>query len=349
MDGNALGLTGAYEGRRVLVSGGASFIGSHLTELLVSAGAKVRVADDLSSGRRSHLDKVAGDCELLVGDLGNPGFARSACRGQEIVFHLAASHGGRGYIDTHPLECCSNMLLDHIVMSTAGKAGVERIVFASSACTYPTVLQGDTASGKLLSEDECSFDDAGKVFPDGEYGWAKLMGELQLRAVHKQYGIDAVACRIFTAYGERENESHAVVALIAKALGGLEPYPVWGDGTQTRNFTYVQDTVKGLALAGSALRGFDVVNVGTASHHTVNELVSLIFEITGFYPLEVDYQLDKPVGVKSRAADCTKAERLLGWHPTTSLEEGLSRTVDWYRRDVAGRGPTRLAELLMSR
>lgn len=196
-------LLATYKGQIVLVTGGASFIGSHLVELLVAEGAKVRVADDLSSGNQENLAAVKGDCDLVVGDLRDPSFATSSVKGIETVFHLAASHGGRGYIDTHPVECCNNLMLDHVVFSAAAEAGVRKLVLASSACTYPVGLQADADERGLLREDQCNFDEVGKAFPDGEYGWAKLMGELQLRAFHKQYEMDAVACRIFTAYGER--------------------------------------------------------------------------------------------------------------------------------------------------
>jgi UDP-glucose 4-epimerase len=143
------------------------------------------------------------------------------------------------------------MLLDHVVFAAAADAGVRKIVLASSACVYPTNLQADEKSRLLLRGEDANFEEPGKAFPDGEYGWAKLMGELQLRAFCKQKGISGVGCRIFTAYGERENESHAVIALIAKAAARLDPFPIWGDGLQTRNFTYVQDTVTGMALGGT--------------------------------------------------------------------------------------------------
>ena len=155
------------------------------------------------------------------------------------------------------------MLLDHTVFAAAAAAGATKIVFASSACVYPTNLQTDKDSRLLLREADANFEEPGKAFADGEYGWAKLMGELQLRAFCKQFGLSGIACRIFTAYGERENESHAVIALIAKAAARLDPFPIWGDGLQTRNFTYVQDTVTGMALGGAVLDGFDVINVGT--------------------------------------------------------------------------------------
>ena len=335
-------------GERILVTGGASFIGSHLVDLLVGHGATVVVADDLSSGRREHLEAVAGDVELLVGDLRDPDFAARATRGAETVFHLAAMHGGRGYIETHPVECMNNMLLDHVVFAAAAAAGARRIVHASSACVYPTNLQASETERLLLREDDANFDEPGAAFADGEYGWAKLMGELQLRAFHRQYGIDATAARLFTAYGERENESHAVIALIAKAAARLDPYPVWGNGRQTRNFTYVRDTVTGLALA-SRLSGFQPLNVGSSRHHTILELMDVIFDHVGWRPGELDLQLDKPVGVRSRASDNSRSLELLGWEPSTDLDEGVPRTVDWFLETMSPERLAKLETLLMTR
>ena len=143
-------LARAYAGRRILVTGGASFIGSHLSELLVQSGGKVTVADDLSSGKLENLDAIASNINFLKGDLRHTDFAAAATDGQEVVFHLAASHGGRGYIDTHPIECINNMLLDHVVFAAAADAGVRKIVYASSACTYPTNLQADENSRPCL-------------------------------------------------------------------------------------------------------------------------------------------------------------------------------------------------------
>ena len=176
------------------------------------------------------------------------------------------------------------MLLDHTVFAAAAAAGTAKIVFASSACVYPTNLQADTELRLLLREADANFEEPGKAFADGEYGWAKLMGELQLRAFCKQFGLSGIACRIFTAYGERENESHAVIALIAKAAARLDPFPIWGDGLQTRNFTYVQDTITGMALGGVLLDGFDVINVGTENHYTILDLLEEIFRIVDWRP-----------------------------------------------------------------
>lgn len=338
----------SYAGECILVTGGASFIGSHLVELLVAQGAHVVVADDFSSGSRENLMSVMSGIDVLEGDLRDPAFAESAASGADTVFHLAALHGGRGYIDTHPVECTSNMLLDHIVFDACVAGGVQRIVHASSACVYPTDLQDDEARRVLLRETDANFEEPGKAFADGEYGWAKLMGELQLRAFHRQFGVDAIAARIFTAYGERENESHAVIALIAKAAARLDPFPIWGDGTQTRNFTYVRDTALGLALGGR-LKGFEVLNVGTAQHHTILELLDVIFEHVGWRPLQMELQKDKPVGVRSPAADTTRIQQLTGWQPATALAEGVARTSDWYVESTPPERLEALDRLLMTR
>lgn len=348
MDGPVGSTSLPYCGESVLVTGGASFIGSHLVELLVAMGGRVRVADDLSSGATQNLDEVADHIEFLEGDLRDPDFAARAAKGAETVFHLAAQHGGRGYIDSHPVECSSNMLLDHVVFSAAVAAGATRLVHASSACVYPTDMQASDSRRLLLREEDANFNEPGKAFADGEYGWAKLMGELQLHAFHKQYGVDTVAARIFTAYGERENESHAVIALIAKAVARLDPFPVWGDGRQTRNFTYVQDTVRGMALAGR-LTGSKVINVGTTQHHTILELLDVIFDHVGWRPSTIAPELDKPVGVRSRASDNTRIQALTGWQPTTPMSEGIPRTIDWYAASTPPERLDRLHELLLSR
>lgn len=338
-----------YRDRRVLVTGGMSFIGSHLVEALLAAGARVVVADDLSSGLESNLAEVRDQLTFLKGDLRDPTLAERACADVRTVFHLASAHGGRGYIETHPVELMNNLVLDHVVFAAAARAGVTRIISASTACVYPINLQSDEESRLLLMERDANFDEPGKAFADGEYGWAKLMGEMQLRAFHKARGIDGVACRLFTAYGERENESHAVIALIAKALARMDPYPIWGNGQQTRNFTYVGDTAAGMLLAGALMSGFEAINVGSPEHHTVNHLVDLIFDVVGWRPSRIDYQLDKPTGVKSRAASVEKCRRLLGWEPGYGLREGIARTIAWYESTVDRSTLDRLEEALMER
>jgi nucleoside-diphosphate-sugar epimerase len=336
---------------RVLVTGGASFIGSHLVDRLVSLGAAVRVADDLSSGRLENLDGCRDRIEVLEGDLRDRGFARRAVDNVEMVFHLAACHGGRGFIDTHPAECASNMVLDGIVFDEARRAGTERVCFASSACVYPVQLQIKPEDGKtlLLREEYADPFKAGCAAADGEYGWAKLMGEMALKAHWKQHGMKSVCCRLFTAYGERENETHAVIALIAKAFIRMDPYEIWGDGQQDRNFTYVGDIVDGMIRASERIDDASAVNIGTTEHIRIIDAVRMIFDEMEFQPERFAFDTTKPVGVYSRAADLKRTRSLLDWEPQTSFAEGLRRTIEWYksarqRGDVKARLSTLLTE-----
>jgi UDP-glucose 4-epimerase len=316
-----------WNGERVLVTGGASFIGSHLVEDLVNAGADVRVADDFSSGKADYLTPVSDEIEVFEGNLKHWNFADEATADIDTVFHLAADHGGRGYIANYPANCATNMALDNIVYEAAAKNGVDRITFASSACTYPTDIQQER---QRLREDMVSFEERGGAYADEVYGWAKLMGERSLQAYEEQYDIDASIVRIFTAYGPRENETHAIVALMAKAYAGQDPYQIWGDGEQTRNFTYVKDITRALRLAAENITDATPVNAGISRYVTINEVVEYIFEYLGWEPDEIDYMTDKPVGVRHRAADTTRAEERLGWYPEYTVEEGIKITLDWY-------------------
>ena len=345
---------------RILVTGGASFIGSHLVDTLIRMGAEVRVADDFSSGRLGNFgrglkridENVWGDGELTVyeGDLKEKTFTRTVMKDAEVVFHLAACHGGRGYIDTHPADCASNMALDEIVFEEACKAGVERICFASSACVYPRYLQEEAGSSYRLKEDDADPFVRDKAQADLEYGWAKLMGEMALKAYHRQHGLKCASVRIFTAYGPRENETHAIIAVIAKAYVRMEPFVIWGRGRQDRNFTYVQDTVDAMILAAEKITDGSPVNAGREDRITIDGAAELIFDLMGWRPSRIQHDLSKPEGVTSRAADLTRARDILGWEPKVSYLEGFKTTIDWYsvskdKREVAAN----LNRLLMER
>ena len=317
--------------KKVCVTGGASFIGSHLCERLKKEGCEVTVIDDLSSGKRENLEGV--DVKLIVSDVRNIENTAKAFKGCDTVFHLAAQHGGRGYIDTHPVFCSQNMAIDADVYKVAAQQKVKQVVFASSACVYPKDLQGYNSDGYLLKEEDANFKERGKAFPDGEYGWAKLMGELQLLAYVKEGHFKGVSCRLFTAYGPRENETHAIIALILKTFLKLDPFPLWGTGKETRNFTYVLDTVEGMVRAAKTITDGSAVNVGTPIHHYLTDAAREIFNIVGWKPKEIKFESDKPVGVARRAASTDKLKSLVGWEPSISLKDGLKKTIKWYKED----------------
>ena len=316
-----------WRGRQVLVTGGASFIGSHLVDALVECGAQVRVADNLSTGLIENIDThvKAGRIEFLQVDLLDPETARLAARGCDVAFHLAADHGGRGYIATHPVECATNLILDGTVFRACHQQGVERVIFASSGCVYPTSRQMDPTAEVWLAEDM-----VGPPYEsDDLYGWAKLMAEMTLKAYHTQYGMKTASCRFFTVYGPRCGESHAVMAMLARAFARQSPFVVWGDGEQIRNWTYVDDIVEGMILAAEKIEDGTAVNLGTAERIRVIDCAREVIRLAG-YETDVKKLLDMPSGVLNRAADTSLAASLLGRVPQVSFNEGLAKTWAWY-------------------
>ncbi len=316
-----------WKGRPVLVTGGASFIGSHLVEGLLALGAVVRVVDDLSSG---HLDNIkehvdAGRVEFIRGDLKENGLARKAVDGMSVVFHLAADHGGRGYVELHQSACAQNMMLDQLVFDAAAKGKADKVVFASSGCVYPNGLQTDPSQTVYLTEDL-----VGPPYDaDNMYGWAKLMGEMTLRAYCKDWGLKAASCRYFTVYGNRGHENHAVIAMIARAFLKQDPFDVWGNGEQIRNWTHVSDIVAGTIRAAEKIDNGTAVNLGTMERTRVIDAVREVLAYTG-HKAQIRFLLDKPVGPMNRVADNVLGKRLLGWEPQVKFMDGLHRTIDWY-------------------
>jgi nucleoside-diphosphate-sugar epimerase len=317
----------SWTGKRVLVTGGASFIGSHLTDALTKLGARVRVADNLSSGLLENIaDHVAsGKVEFLQGDLKDPRFAAQATAGMHTVFHLAAEHGGRGYIDLHQVSCSTNLILDSQVFRSAEQAHVDKVVFASSGCVYPSHLQTDPTQIVYLKEDM-----VGPPYDsDNLYGWAKLMGEMVLRAYHAEGRMKSVSLRYFTAYGPKCPESHAVMAMIARAFIDQSPFQVWGTGEQIRNWTHVSDIVSGTVRAAEVVDDGRAFNLGTMERTRV---IDAAREVVRYMGKALDLVCDptKPTGPYNRVCDTSYAEQVLGWRPAVGFSEGLHATIDWY-------------------
>jgi nucleoside-diphosphate-sugar epimerase len=337
-----------YKNKKVFIAGGAGFIGSHLLDQLLAQGAQVTVGDNLSTGSDKNLRriwkkhglkhaktgkgyKVEGGHNFIWTDFEDFSATMKALKNQEIVFHLAANIGGRGYIDTHPADCCEGFSINENVIKASHLNNVDRVMFASSACVYPEDLQDEYGSEYLLKEEDAFRDNWGNA--DKEYGWAKLMGEMTLKAYYTQYGLKGACARYVTAYGPWENDTHAIIALIRRAVEKQEPYTIWGSGKQDRDFTYVDDIVNGTMLACEHITNAEAVNLGTGKRYTMQESVDLIFDILGWQPSEIFYDTSKPQGVKTRALDIQKARQLIGYEPTFDLRMGLEKTIEWFKKE----------------
>ncbi len=316
-----------WKDSRVLVTGGASFIGSTLVDALLKKGAHIRVVDDLSSGKLENIAThvMNKEVEFVQNDLREPGVAESAVEGIDVVFHLAADHGGRGYVDLHQAACAANLMLDGVLFRACHKANVGKVVYASSGCVYPNYIQTDPDQILYLTED--------KVGPpydaDNMYGWAKLMAEMTLQAYSKEYGLKTACCRYFTVYGPRGVENHAVIAMIARSFVKQDPFVVWGTGEQIRNWTYIDDIVSGTILAAENIDDGTAVNLGTMERIRVIDAAKEILRYMG-HNARIEPHPEMPTGPYNRVADNSLAKKLLGWEPKVKFMDGLHRTIDWY-------------------
>jgi UDP-glucose 4-epimerase len=327
-----------------MVTGGAGFIGSNLANKLLELGADVFVVDKLqlatgSLAWRRKLTRLEGifrshgiervPFEIVDLETEKQRFQILA-QNQDIVFHLSALFGGRQFVDTRQVECSRMLAVDHNVIDACDLAGVGRVHFASSACAYPGSLQRDHRY--LLKESDILSTGDGWASADNIYGFAKLMGELQCIVYHKERGMKTSAARYLTVYGPGEfDTTHAISALIERALDGEDPYIVWGSGKQERGFTFVSDIVDGSIAACEKIDDGTAVNLGWDKRYSMETVAEMIVRLTGYSP-KLEFDKSKPEGPFSRALDIGLAKKLLGWTPRIDLEEGLTRTLEWHRQ-----------------
>jgi UDP-N-acetylglucosamine/UDP-N-acetyl-alpha-D-glucosaminouronate 4-epimerase len=309
----------------VLVTGGAGFIGSNLVGSLAADGHAVRVLDDLSTGRAENLEGVAGDVEVVGGDVRDRPLVRGAVDGAEVVFHLAALPSvARSVADpraSHEVNVDGTLNL----LLAAGDAGVRRLVYASSSSVY-----GDTP---VLPKHEDM-----PVSPRSPYAAAKLAGEAYCRAFSHVYPLETVCLRFFNVFGPRQDPASQYAAVVPRFVTRMlagEPAEVTGDGRQTRDFTYVANAVAACRLAATA--GPEAVgqamNVGCADRISVLDLVELINDLLG-ERLDPVFTPARPGDVRDSQASTAKAERLIGYRPLVSVREGLAATVRWFADDA---------------
>ena len=325
---------------RAVITGGASFIGSHLAERLlkrhghiVPLASNLKIIDNFSSGSEENLENVY--CDLvsnidlrsLPPDKLAPYFHRT-----DVLFHLAADHGGRGYVETRQVACSNNFAIDNNVFQAAILAGVPKIIYASSGCIYPLRLQESAEEITFLSEDMDGRE--GGYQPDGLYGEAKLAGEHTLAEMYHEYGIESAACRFFTVYGPRAKENHAIISFIARAFIEQDPWTVWGNGQQVRNWTYVDDIVSGMIAALDHTGAATPINIGTEEQISVDQAVNMVCEKVRRYHYPdynptITHDPSAATGPMGRVAS-NELLRSLSDAKMMPFEKGLEKTIDWY-------------------
>ena len=319
-----MSLTGTY-----LVTGGAGFVGSHIAAALTAAGARVRVLDDLSTGYEENVGEIGGEVEFVRGGLTDGDALERALRGVEVVFHEAAipsvPRSVNDPVTTH--RACVDGTLALLV--AARRANVRRVVYAASSSAY-----GD--------QDAPSKSEEMRPAPLSPYAAAKLAGEYYCQVWSRVYGFETVCLRYFNVFGPRQDPSSqysGVISRFISALASGQRPVIYGDGEQSRDFTYVSNVVDGNLRAAESARAVGrVINVATGRRTSLNELLDTLKKITGRTDLEAEYEQPRVGDVRHSLADITRARDLLGYEPQVGLEEGLRHTLDWWKQSRYARG-----------
>jgi UDP-glucose 4-epimerase len=308
----------ATSGGRVLVTGGAGFIGSHLVEALLSRGNRVRVVDNLSTGHRSNLAHLGGSVEWIEGDLADFEVCRRAAEGAEAVLHEAAIPSVPRSV-AEPLQShASGPTATIQLLEAARQAGARRFVFAASSSAYGDTEELPKHEGMLPN-------------PLSPYAAGKLAGEHYVRVYARTMGLDGVSLRYFNVFGPRQDPPSpysGVISLFARSMAAGDRPVIFGDGTQTRDFTYVANVVRAnlLALDAPGSLGGEALNVGTGRRISLLDLVAAINRVLGT-DLTPEFRPTRAGDVRDSQASLDRARAVLGYEPSVDFEEGLRRTL----------------------
>ncbi len=326
---------------RTLVAGAGGFIGGHLVGYLQEHGADDIVAVDskpLDDWYQQHDDVDSKTLDLHALDA-----CREAVAGCGAVYNLAADMGGMGFIENNKALCMLSSLINTHLLMASREEGVERFFFASSACIYNVEKQQDPDIPGLVE------DDAYPAMPEDGYGWEKLFSERMCRHFDEDFGITCRVARYHNVYGPhgtwdggREKAPAAICRKVIEAkLSGTHEIKIWGDGEQTRSFTYIDDCLFGTTSIMESSIDYPI-NLGSSEMVTINELVDVVEGIAGV-KLERQYELDAPKGVRGRSSDNTAILTELGWEPSIPLADGLEKTYAWIYDQMTGRVPARIS------
>lgn len=319
----------------IVICGGGGFIGGHLVAELRRQGQNRIRSVDIKPV--SEWFQCFPDVENLVLDLREKDNCYSALQGARLVYNLAADMGGMGFIENYKAACMLNVLINTHLLLAARDVGVERYFFASSACVYNADKQNSPDIAPLQEAD------AYPALPEDGYGWEKLFSERMCRHFSEDYGLETRVARYHNVYGShgtyaggREKAPAAICRKVIQAvLSEDHQIEIWGDGTRTRSFTYIDDAVEGtLLLMDSGVQ--QPLNLGSSEMVTINQLVDIVEGIAGIR-LDRNYKRDAPLGVNGRNSDNTLIRRYLGWEPSTPLRVGMERTYAWIYDQIARR------------
>jgi GDP-L-fucose synthase len=312
--------------KKVLVSGGAGFIGSYVTEMLLDIGAKVAVADSLDRRDAKNIEGLMPDIEYFRADLRDFNDCLKITKNKEVVLNFAAQVGGINFNKLHPGTIFrNNVLISTNMLEAARLNKVERFLVVSSACVYPRFC-------KIPTPETEGFIGSPEPTNDG-YGWAKRMAEFQAEAYYREFGMKISIVRPYNTYGPRDcfdiEKAHVIPSLIYRVFNNENPLSVWGDGEQSRSFLYATDFAKGALMAVERYPLCDPLNLGSEEEIKISDLVKLIIRISG-KDIKVVFDLSKPAGQPRRKCDVSKAREKIGFEAKVKLEEGVRNTIDWY-------------------
>src|SRR6266550_1250759 len=318
----------AFAGRKILVTGGAGFIGSHLVQALLELDAKVVVLDDLSGGDWNNLSGFGNRAEQITGSITDNAVLKRAISGCEFVFHQAALGSVPRSVEQTELYFDVNVTGTINVLQQAKSAGVKRVMFAASSSAY-----GDPPIEALKIETM-------PPLARSPYAATKLAGEHAMRSWYHSYGLDTTVLRYFNIFGPRQNPNSAyaaVIAAFAKAFDKRQPATIFGDGGQSRDFTYVDNVVHANLLAALHPRPLEgeVFNVAAGGRIDLNQLYQKMAKLFGLNDSKPIYQPVRAGDVRESQADISKAKTVLGYAPLVTFDQGLAETVKWYREHFA--------------
>jgi len=312
-----------------LVTGGAGFIGSHIAAALMASGARVRVLDDLSTGHRENLEEIGGDLDFIEGSVADESLLNKVLDGVEVVFHEAAIPSVPRSVEAPKQTHVASVDGTFSLLLAARDKRVRRVVYAASSSAY-----GDQPT---LPKSEQMLPD-----PLSPYAVAKLVGEYYCQVFTRVYGLETVSLRYFNVFGPRQDPGSQYSGVVSRFISGLlsgEQPVIYGDGEQSRDFTYIDNVVAAnLSAASSKDASGKVINVANGHRITLNELLSELKELTGKQDVTAEYRDPRVGDVRHSLADITLAKEFLGYESKVGLREGLQRTIDWWKNSRFSRG-----------